>query len=207
MVAPQHCEPHPLDPLYTVTGRRPVTAEQEIEAQNLMIEGQRGDTLAYARLLTTLLPMARRYARSRIGDQASVEDIAQEALLSLHRARHTYDPRRPFAPWFYAIVSSRFVDVIRRERRIELREQSREVLPEVAQAGDPADRQDVDFDRVRTALAALPARQRAVVAALKLEDQSVREVGRRLGMSDSAVKVTAHRGYKALRRMLGGRDS
>jgi RNA polymerase sigma-70 factor, ECF subfamily len=195
----------PLDPTYTVTGLVPVTPDQEVEARRLMIDAQRGDALAYAQLLTTLLPLARRYARSRVGDHACVEDAAQEALLSLHRARHTYDPTRPFAPWFYAIVSSRFVDVIRRERRIESREHVPDILPEPA-PDSVADRGDVDFDRVRAALSALPARQREVIAALKLEDQSVREIGARLGMSESAVKVTAHRGYKALRRMLGGRD-
>jgi DNA-directed RNA polymerase specialized sigma24 family protein len=39
---------------------------------------------------------------------------------------------------------------------------------------------------------------------LKFDDASVREVGERLNMSDSAVKVTAHRGYRALRRLLKG---
>jgi DNA-directed RNA polymerase specialized sigma24 family protein len=34
----------------------------------------------------------------------------------------------------------------------------------------------------------------------------VREVAGRLNMSESAVKVTAHRGYRALRRLLGGTD-
>jgi DNA-directed RNA polymerase specialized sigma24 family protein len=33
----------------------------------------------------------------------------------------------------------------------------------------------------------------------------VRDIARRLGLSESAVKVTAHRGYRALRRLLGGR--
>ena len=55
------------------------------------------------------------------------------------------------------------------------------------------------------ALEALPARQREIVSALKLRDESVKEVSQRLGMTESAVKVTAHRGYRALRRLLGKR--
>ncbi|MNC99779.1 RNA polymerase sigma factor [compost metagenome] len=66
---------------------------------------------------------------------------------------------------------------------------------------------DVDIDKVRAALAALPARQRDVVEGLKLRDESVKELAARLGMSESAIKVTAHRGYQALRKLLGVRPS
>jgi DNA-directed RNA polymerase specialized sigma24 family protein len=43
-----------------------------------------------------------------------------------------------------------------------------------------------------------------VIEGLKFKDQSVRDVAGRLKMSESAVKVTAHRGYKMLRRLLEG---
>jgi len=39
---------------------------------------------------------------------------------------------------------------------------------------------------------------------MKYEDLSVREVAVRLGMSEAAVKTTAHRGYKGLRASVGG---
>jgi RNA polymerase sigma-70 factor (ECF subfamily) len=181
-----------------------VTADQEAQAGQLMRDAQAGDHLAYARLLALLVPLAQRYARGRVGALPCVEDIAQETLLTVHRARHTYDPRRPFAPWFYAILSNRLIDVMRRERRIGSREQGRDELPDAGDGGQTSDaRHDVDIDRVRAALAALPERQRDVVTALKLGDESVREVSARLKMSESAVKVTAHRGYRALRRLLG----
>src|SRR5258707_900824 len=78
-----------------------------------------------------------------------------------------------------------------------------------AGTGQPPERAstDVDFEDVKAALAALPPRQREVVSALKLRDESVKNIGERLGMSPSAVKVTAHRGYRALRRLLGHRES
>jgi RNA polymerase sigma-70 factor (ECF subfamily) len=52
----------------------------------------------------------------------------------------------------------------------------------------------------------LPERQRQVVELMKLEQRSVREVALILGMSESAVKVTAHRAYKKLRQELGEWD-
>ena len=55
---------------------------------------------------------------------------------------------------------------------------------------------------VRRAVAGLPDRQRQVIELLKFEDLSVRDVAARLGMSEANVKVTAHRGYRALRRLI-----
>ena len=47
-------------------------------------------------------------------------------------------------------------------------------------------------------------RQRQVIEGLKFQDRSVKEMAGMMNMSESAVKVTAHRGYRALRRLLGG---
>ena len=170
-----------------------------------MVLAQQGDGDAYSELLTMLAAVARQFAQNRLGDVPWLDDVAQETLLTVHRARHTYDVRRPFAPWFYAILSSRLIDVVRKERRIGSRELGTDVLPETVEAARRLNR-DVDFARVEAALDSLPERQREIVRGLKLRDESVKDLSQRMGMSESAVKVTAHRGYRALRRLLGGRD-
>ena len=161
---------------------------------------QRGDQRAYASLLVLLTGVTRQFARSRLGAVVWIDDVVQETLLAIHRARQTYDPARPFAPWFYAIASSRMIDVIRRERRVASRQVATDVLPEPVAHG--TDRDDIDVDAVHAALASLPPRQREVIERLKFRDESVREVSSGLGMSESAVKVTAHRGYRALRQQI-----
>jgi RNA polymerase sigma-70 factor (ECF subfamily) len=183
-----------------------VTAEDERRAGDLMIAAQRGDADAYAALLTMLVPVTRRYALCRVGPRPCVEDIVQETLVAVHRARHTYDARRPFAPWYYAVAASRLIDVMRREQRVARREEGRDVLPDPRPAlATPAARgAAIDMDQVRAALEALPVRQREIVTALKIRQESVREVGARLGMRESAVKVAAHRAYRKLRQMLAG---
>ena len=94
------------------------------------------------------------------------------------------------------------IDVIRRERRVESRQIATDVLPERASQENARDA--IDVEAIHAALAALPPRQREVIARMKLGDESVREVAGRLGMSESAVKITAHRGYQALKRLLRG---
>jgi len=185
-----------------------MTSQQEQQATLLIVRAQQGDSVAYADLLRMLAATARQYTRNRVGDVPWLDDVAQETLLTVHAARRTYDPARPFAPWFYAILSSRMIDVLRKERRVSAREFGTEVLPEpAARPQSSASGSDVvDPGTIKAALESLPERQREVVSALKLRDESVKEISERLGMSQSAVKVTAHRGYKALRRLLGGKE-
>jgi RNA polymerase sigma-70 factor (ECF subfamily) len=167
-----------------------------------MTLAQRGDKEAYASLLILATGAVKRMIRQKWGDVSWADDAVQETLISVHRARHTFDPSRPFVPWLYAIAQNRAIDVARRERRVSARELGVDVLPEPSPKSDGG-APGVDADRVRAALASLPPRQRDVIAGMKFGDESVRDVGTRLGMTDSSVKVTAHRGYKALRRLLG----
>lgn len=169
-----------------------------------MARAHMGDREAYAELLVLATGAIRRLVRGRWGDVPWADDAVQETLMSVHRARHTYDPKRPFVPWLYAIAGNRIIDVARRERRVGTREFGTDALPEPPA---PAEQNaGLDVERIRAALAELPDRQRDVIEGLKFRDESVREVGERMQMSDSAVKVTAHRGYKTLRRLLGGGD-
>ena len=92
----------------------------------------------------------------------------------------------------------------RRERRVAAREIQSDEVPDASSLETSA-HGDLDAEAIRSAVATLPVRQREVIEGLKFKDQSVREVATRLSMSESAVKVTAHRGYVALRRLLGGR--
>jgi RNA polymerase sigma-70 factor (ECF subfamily) len=181
-----------------------VTAEQERRSADLMRLAQAGDQIAYASLLALLTPIARQFARARLGSVPWIDDVVQETLLAVHGGRQTYDLGRPFAPWFYAIASHRLIDVLRRERRVTAREVPGDSLPDAPIGGGASIRDEIDVDAIHAAMALLPARQREVIEALKFQDQSVREVAGRLSMTESAVKVTAHRGYRALKRLLGG---
>ena len=183
-----------------------MTPDQEHAAEALFARAQAGDREAYADLLTQLASAARAFVRGRARQAPWVDDVVQEILIAVHRARRTYDPRRPFAPWFYAIARNRLIDAIRRERRIDAREIRVDEPPDERTMPSVGDDEAAIDPVLLDALRALPPRQREVIEALKLRDESVRDISARLKMSESAVKVTAHRGYAALRRLLGARD-
>ena len=103
--------------------------------------------------------------RAVVGDVQWSEDVVQETLVALHRARHTYDVSRPFAPWMYAVCQNRLVDALRAQRRRLLREIQPDLTAEPS-ARAPQERDALRAD-VRRAVAGLPERQRQVIELLK----------------------------------------
>lgn len=169
----------------------------------LMRAAQDGDRLAYETLLTEVATTVRAFVRKRLHDVDSQEEVVQDTLLCIHRDRHTYDPGRPFRPWMYAITRHRLSDHLEKQRR-----RTRiEVLAD-ADAEDPASADASARDRrapgiLHHALAQLSNAQREIIQMLKLDGLSVAEISTRTGLTASTVKVTAHRGYKRLRALIG----
>jgi RNA polymerase sigma-70 factor (ECF subfamily) len=167
-----------------------------------MAAAQRGDHERYRDLLEAVQPMVFTYLRRRIESETSAEDVTQDVLLTMHRARHTYDPQRPFEPWLYAIARSRLVDHLRRRRRMSAIEVLTDALPQIAAAPEATSAGNSAFE----ILERLPAAQREAFAMLKLEGLTTEEAAKRAGVSVSALKVRAHRAYKALRKALAAKS-
>src|SRR3546814_10422157 len=77
---------------------------------------------------------------------SDIEDIVQEILPSLHVARATYDPQRPFLPWLMAIARNRMADGARCHARRSRREIAVERLPETFSGSDKNIHQSVVCD-------------------------------------------------------------
>ena len=130
-----------------------VSPEQELRLAALMRRAQRGEEEAYAELLTALVPLARRFVRSRVGMVPWIDDAVQTALVSVDRARHTFDANRALGPWFYAILRRRVIDMQRQHGRIARRELAMDMPPDVsATSSESAAADEVDFGLVRQAL-------------------------------------------------------
>jgi RNA polymerase sigma-70 factor (ECF subfamily) len=174
-----------------------------------MSAAQAGERGAYERLLREISPYIRAIARARSSNRADIEEIVQDTLLTIHRIRHTYDPRRPFTPWLAAIASRRSIDALRRRIRVARHEAPEDGAYETF--ADAAANHDIEAVRsaeeVGELLQQLPARQRQALEALKLKEMSLAEASAASGQSVGALKVNAHRALKALRALFQERES
>jgi RNA polymerase sigma-70 factor (ECF subfamily) len=180
--------------------------EQGSHLQSLMHAAQAGDSASYDALLRAIVPLVRgAVRRKRSFLQASdVEDLVQDVLLSLHAARATYDPRRPFLPWLMAILHNRLADGGRRYARLSANEVAVAQVPETFDAAGANKIEEAygDPEALREAMAALPAGQRQALELVKLKEMSLKEASAVSGMSVAALKVAVHRAIKALRGTL-----
>jgi RNA polymerase sigma-70 factor (ECF subfamily) len=172
----------------------------------LMAAAQAGDAAAYEVLLRDCLPLLRAICSARLRNPSDAEDAVQDALLTLHRVRHTYDPARPFRPWLAAIADRRAVDRGRRRGRAALREVELDGAMDIAAPERGADA-ELDTSRaaaaLRQAVEELPQAQRTALGLTKIEDLSLAEASGRSGMSVGALKVATHRALRSLRRRFG----
>jgi RNA polymerase sigma-70 factor, ECF subfamily len=166
-----------------------------------MVAAQAGDAEAYQALLEDAGRLLDAFFRSRLRDPQDRRDGVQDTLMLIHRARHSYDPARPFEPWLFAIAHHALVDHVRRRQRQIAREVLVEDLPEVV--ADPAPDPDT-IRRLNEALRALPPAQHEAFRLLKIDGLPVQAAARRAGVASGTLRVRAHRAYKALRAALGG---
>ena len=168
-----------------------------IEPKKLAIAAQGGNSKAYRQLLHHIAHKAEAKLQSKIVDIDARDDVVQEILISVHKSLHTFDPKYSFDGWFSAIIRYRLADYLRRVYRQKDKELKGERLLEgIACQHKPL------ADNLALALAELPQKQSRVVTLLKLEGQSISQAAQITGMSEAAIKTTAHRAYKKLREIL-----
>jgi RNA polymerase sigma-70 factor (ECF subfamily) len=181
------------------------------EAKELMQRYCDGDAGAFRELYALVAPRLLGYLVKMARERALAEDLLQQTFLKVHRARGAYVRGADPLPWIYSIAHRTFIDQARKHKRAVVRVGEGEELPEVAAAitGESDDRRDEGradpamVSAALDALAELPAPQREAVVLTKLDGKTVAEAAEIAGTTTGAMKVRAHRGYEALRKLLG----
>jgi RNA polymerase sigma-70 factor (ECF subfamily) len=171
----------------------------EPEFRALMLKGLEGDAVAHKALLKGLSAYLRAYFKGqliRIGrGPADAEDLVQETLIAVHIHRHTYDRSQLLTPWVYAIARYKLVDYLRRAKASVTDVPIEEAHELLADDGSSAVESGLDLKKL---MARLTPKTRQAIQFVKLDGLSVSEAAERSGMSQSAIKVSVHRGLRAL---------
>lgn len=168
------------------------------DLSSLMKKAQEGDGKSYELILREISPRIIKMVKSRIRDPETADDIFQTVLLNIHRSRHTFDPAKSFLPWLYSVTRNTVYDYLRKNRKkIEL-----EVLVGDHFTAQAETSMGDDYKIVYEAINKLPEKYKEAVQLIKLDGLSMLEAAQKLGVSVSAMKVRAHRGYEKLKKML-----
>ncbi len=171
-------------------------AEADLVARTLS-----GDKAAFGVLVERYAAQARRVARAVLGDPDDADDAAQDGFLSALVKLGQYDARRPFGPWLMRIVANAATD--RRRRRQVRRAESLD--PSLVGGGPRPDAEAVRSelaDRLRAALAELPARRRTAVVLFDVEGYSHAEIAGILGIPEGTVRSEVFHARRRLRALL-----
>ena len=154
----------------------------------------------YTEFVTARGRALRRIAYLLCGDWHQADDLTQTTLTKLYLAWRRISRSESVDGYARRTLVNAYLDEGRRPWR---REHATAELPERAAPGDLA----ADRLTLRSALATLPAAQRAAVVLRYWEDLSIAETAALLGISEGTVKSASARGLAALREVLqGSRD-
>lgn len=160
-----------------------------------------GDQLAYAELLRKTISLLRPFLSKRLSFGNEVDDLMQEILISIHKARHTYDGNRPYRPWVFAIARFRLQDYLRSHYSDQLRHALD--LDELEERlHEPVTETVMGYESISGEVRKLPEKQATILRLMHQDGYTAKEVAEQMGMNESAVKVAAHRAYKVLREKL-----
>jgi RNA polymerase sigma-70 factor (ECF subfamily) len=177
-----------------------------------------GDPRAFSELHRRLDPRLRAFLAKLVADQAAVDDLVQLTLLKAHVARHRFELRGSnrdgaVGAWYFAIARNIAMDHLRGRYRTQRRTSaatSNDALGQVAddqpnaeQLRETTEEEQATIDRVRDAISRLAPKQREVVELHKLRGLTMAEIALRLDIGEGALRVRAHRAYRALLRLLG----
>jgi RNA polymerase sigma-70 factor (ECF subfamily) len=174
----------------------------EMDALLLRVAAER-DRSAFAALFTHFAPRVKAYL-IRLGASSGVaEELAQEALLSVWRKAHLFDPAKASAAtWLFTIARNLRIDAIRREKRPEL--DPEDFMPEPGADADAGLMLAENEGRLRLALRELPVDQIQVVELSFFADKPHSQIAEELGIPLGTVKSRLRLAMGRLKRAMGG---
>lgn len=167
-----------------------------------MVAAMNGDSGAYNAFLREISSRLRAYYRGKFAklgrSDVEAEDLVQETLIALHSRRHTYDIDLPLMPWVFAIARYKLIDHLRSSKAaLEIALDAADNL--IAKSEQETVESRIDL---RAAMATLPGQMQEAIRLIKLDGLSVAEASQKSGRSESSLKVSVHRGLKAIAKVL-----
>lgn len=172
------------------------TLDKYKELTALFCAGQSGDGASYHKFLLQVTPILQRVVARNL-PACDIDDVVQEILISLHKARHTYDGGRPLMPWVLAIAQFRINDHLRKlyghlRNTVDIDAVAETLSSDVTKPHQ-------ESESLQELLKDVPVREKRILTMMYVEGHTAKETAQKMDMRESAVKVAAHRAIKKIK--------
>lgn len=186
-------------------------AREATSADDALIQRARsGDASAFGALVDTRIDRCYRIAWSILSNDADAADATQDALVAAWRELPRLRDANAFDGWLNRIVSN--AALMARRRRTRRREVSvtptnpGDDTPPLEPSQDPRGRTEadavVDNDAIARAFDRLRPKDRAILVLHHVEERSVAEIARSLGIPTGTAKWRLHAARRALEQAM-----
>ncbi len=131
-------------------------------------------------------------------NREDAEEMAQESFVKAYKSLHTFQGKAKFSTWLYRITYNTCISETRKKKQYFTSTDEVQISGEAEEMnldGIPAENRE---KYVKAALEKLPEDEYTLVLLYYFEDQSIEEVSKATGLTESNAKVKLHRARKKL---------
>lgn len=178
------------------------------DAEAVLVRARQGDGDAFRALVEVHARPAFSLAYRLMGNEQDAEDVVQESFIRAHRRLPAFEARSNFGTWFHRIVVNCAIDTLRSRRtRYDGRSgDAVDAVTEVIASDGPSPERLARSAEIRrhvdASLDLLTPQERVAFALRHYEGRTIDEIGRTLGIQESAAKHAVFRAVRKLRAAL-----
>ena len=180
------------------------TSDTVVMTELLVLIAQHRDKDAFSRLFAHYAPRIKSYLMRQGANQASAEELSQEAMVSVWRKADRFDPTKASAgTWIFTVARNLRIDALRKERRPNFDPEDPAFVPEAETSPDRAVEVGETQVKIKAAIAELPEEQAEVIRLSFYQDKPHGEIAEELDLPLGTVKSRLRLAMRRLRLALG----
>jgi RNA polymerase sigma-70 factor, ECF subfamily len=169
--------------------------------RELIARAKAGDRSACEAIVDQFAPMVFRLISRFFRMREDVEDLAQDVFLKVFARIDQVRPDENFPGWLARVTVNTCYDELRKARRRKVAMET--YGPEITNEPSVAPQEPDSLGKARLAVQRLDAKLRIPLLLKEVEEMSIEEIARTMGLTQTNVKVRLFRARKKLAAMLG----
>lgn len=163
------------------------------------------DETAFEELYEHFFPRVYNFIFARLKNAADTDDVTSITFMKMNENLEHYDPSKAaFSTWLFRIATNAIVDHTRKSNRNQETEWDEFFDPAAPTQNEPESQILIATEKkeLLTALDTLNERERRIIELKFFSELDSKSIAEILSMSESNVRVTLHRTFAKLRKIL-----